>query len=358
MRARQVALVLVAVAVAAAALLMFFRAQFATSLMSRVAGQNMARDAIAELGDGLHVVLCGAGSPLPDPERSGPCVAVIAGNAFVVVDAGAAAARNIARLGLPTGRIEAVLITHFHSDHIDGLGELMMQRWVGAAHVEPLPVVGPPGVALVVDGFDAAYRLDAGYRTAHHGESVAPPGGAGGDARAFALPADGEGPVVWRSGDLEVRAFRVQHEPVAPAVGYRFDYQGRSLVVSGDTVKSPNLEARAKGVDLLVHEALSPELVARMNAAATAAGRTNLAKITADIPDYHTSPVEAAEIARAAGVGHLLFYHVVPPLPVPGLDRVFLAGVSQAFDGGVTLGRDGTLVSLPSGSDAIEVDER
>ena len=86
-------------------------------------------------------------------------------------------------------------------------------------------------------------------------------------------------------------------------------------------------------------------------------GRAN-GKITADIPSYHTSPVEAAEIARAAGVRHLLFYHVVPPLPLPGLDAAFLAGVPGAFDGGVTLGRDGTLVSLPRGSAAVEVSQR
>jgi ribonuclease Z len=150
----------------------------------------------------------------------------------------------------------------------------------------------------------------------------------------------------------------VDHDPVEPAVGYRFEYGGRSALLSGDTARSENLAAQARGVDLLVHEALAPQLVARMNAAATAAGRANLAKITADIPDYHTTPVEAAEIASAAGAKHLLFYHVVPPLPLPGLDRVFFEGVSGAFAGGVTLGRDGVLVSLPAGSDAVEVSKR
>ena len=92
--------------------------------------------------------------------------------------------------------------------------------------------------------------------------------------------------------------------------------------------------------------------------AAAAAGRANLAKITADIPDYHTSPVEAAEVAQAAGARHLLFYHVVPPLPLPGLEQVFLDGVSDVYDGGVTLGRDGTLISLEQGGDRIAVSSR
>jgi ribonuclease Z len=185
-----------------------------------------------------------------------------------------------------------------------------------------------------------------------------PPTGAGARALPFALPASGESPVVWESAGLVVRAFAVDHAPVSPAVGYRFDYKGRSVVVSGDTKKSANLAAQATGVDLLVHEALSRKLVGRLNAAATAAGRANIAKITTDIPDYHTSPVEAAEIAEAVGARHLLFYHVVPPLPLPGLDQVFLEGVSEAYDGGVTLGRDGTLISLEQGGDRVAVSSR
>ncbi|MBK7950076.1 MAG: MBL fold metallo-hydrolase [Deltaproteobacteria bacterium] len=334
------------------------RAPIALRVMDRALARNMRADPIAALPDGLHVLLCGAGGPLPDPVRSGPCAAVIAGGTLVVVDAGTGGARNLQRMGFVPGRTTAVFLTHFHSDHIDGLGELALLRWTGGAHADPLPVHGPNGVEEIVAGFTQAYRRDVGYRVAHHGEATVPPSGAGMRAIAFPLPAEGEAPVVFSANGLEVRAFAVDHAPVEPAVGYRFDYRGRSVLISGDTAKSANLEARAKGVDLLVHEALSPELVGRLHTAAENAGRANLAKITADIPDYHTSPVEAAQIARSAGVDHLLFYHVVPPLPVPGLEGVFLAGVSKAFDGDVTLGRDGTLVSLPSGSDAIEVDER
>jgi ribonuclease Z len=338
--------------------LLLLRGPIALRVMERGLARNLAADPIAALPDGLHVLLCGAGGPLPDPVRSGPCVAVIGGRTLVVVDAGSGGARNLQRTNFAPGLAAALFLTHFHSDHIDGLGEMALLRWTGGAKDAPLPVHGPAGVEEVVEGFVRAYRQDAGYRVAHHGAATVPPSGAGMAARPFAPPAPGETPVVWESGGLRVTAFAVDHEPVQPAVGYRFEYGGRSLVVSGDTAKSANLEASARGVDLLVHEALAPQLVARMNAAATAAGRTNLAKITADIPDYHTSPVEAAQIAQATGAKHLLFYHVVPPLPLPGLDRVFLEGVSDAYAGGVTLGRDGTLISLPSGSDAVEVSKR
>ena len=330
----------------------------AVRVMRAGAERNFAADLVAELPDGLHVVLCGAGGPLPDPVRSGPCAAVIAGRSLFVVDAGTGGVRNLLRMGVPVGRIEALFVTHLHSDHIGGLGELAMQRWVGGSNTSPLPVIGPTGVEEVVAGFNQAYRLDSGFRTRHHGPALVPPGGAGLVARPFAAPPDGEVLVVWEEGDVRIIAFRVDHAPVEPAVGYRFDYGGRSLLISGDTRKSANLLRNAMGVDLLVHEALSPRLVGLASDAAAAAGRANVAQILKDIPDYHTTPVEAAEIARDAGARHLLYTHVVPPLPVPGLESVFLEGVSETYGGGVTLGRDGALVSLPAGSDAVEVSHR
>jgi ribonuclease Z len=334
------------------------RAPLALRVMERALARNLGADPIAALPDGLHVLLCGAGGPLPDPVRSGPCTAVIGGRTLVVVDAGTGGARNLQRFGFAPGRVDALFLTHFHSDHIDGLGELALLRWTGAARETPLPVHGPAGVEEVVEGFGLAYRQDAAYRTAHHGPAVAPPSGAGMTAHPFAPPAPGQALPVFEQDGLRVSAFAVEHEPVRPAVGYRFEYGGRSVVVSGDTRKSANLEALSRGADLLVHEALAPQLVERMKAAATAAGRANVAKIAADIPDYHTAPVEAAAIARAIGAKHLLLTHVIPPLPVPGLDAAFLEGVADAFGGGVTLGRDGTFVSLPVAGDAVEVSER
>jgi ribonuclease Z len=206
-----------------------------------------------------------------------------------------------------------------------------------------------------VSGFNLAYKADARYRTEHHGPQIAPPSGAGMIARPFDMPQPLRETTVWDADGLVVRAFRVDHTPVYPAVGYRFDYGGRSVLVSGDTNRSAELARMAHGVDLLVHEALSRELLMVLHDAAQSAGQANIVKITEDVLDYHTSPVEAAEIAQASGAGHLLLYHIVPPLPVPGMASVFLDGVDDAYDGGVTLGVDGTRVSLPAGSAAIEL---
>ena len=327
-------------------------------LMGRQVEAAMKSDLPAELPDGLYVLLCGAGGPLPDPKRSGPCVAVMAGGTLVLIDAGSSAARNLTRFGLRPGQVDAVLLTHFHSDHIDGLGEVATLRWAGSGRSAPLPVFGPEGVERVVDGFNAAYRQDQAYRVAHHGEIVTPPAAAGLSAAAFVLPADGESPVVFERGALRIKAFAVDHHPVSPAVGYRIEYKGRSAVVSGDTAKSANLIAQAIDVDLLLHEALSRELVQVIQDAARRADNAAMVEITADIMDYHASPVEAAESAQAAGVDSLVFYHVVPPLPLAPLERLYLEGVGDAFSGPVRIGVDGTFISLPVDSDEIDIDER
>lgn len=327
-------------------------------VMQRQVHAMLSGESFKQYADGLNVVLCGAGSPMPDPTRAGPCVAVIAGERIVIVDVGSGSVRNLARAGIPVGRVEDLLLTHFHSDHIDGLGELALQRWAGGTRATPLPVHGPEGVQSVVEGFNLAYRHDFGYRVAHHGAATLPPGGAGATAVPFAVPAPGEGRVVIDADGLRVTAFLVSHAPVAPAVGYRFDYRGRSVVISGDTVKSDNLLQFAKGTDLLVHEALAVHLVDIITAGAHEAGAKGMEKISVDIHDYHVTPVQAAEIAQAAGARHLLYYHIVPALPVRRLEKLFVDGVSDVYDGPFTVGRDTTWIQLPEGSTDVLVRRR
>ena len=321
-------------------------------LMAKGMESRMGADLIAGLEDGLHLALCGAGGPLPAPNASGPCVAVVAGEQLFVVDAGTDGTRNLGRMGYPAGEVKGVFLTHFHSDHIDGLGELSTIRWAGGDNSSPLPVYGPRGVERVVDGFNAAYAQDFAYRHAHHGDTVAPMSGAGMRAIPFDPPPMGELLLVYEGDGLKIEALAVDHAPVEPAVGYRFSYKGRSLLITGDTTKQANIQKFSQDIDLLVHEALAPNLVNLMHDVAVTLDNKIMAKITHDILDYHASPVAAAETARDASVGHLLYYHIVPPLVIPGQKTLYLNGAEDIF-ADYTIGEDGVSFSLPANSTEI-----
>jgi ribonuclease Z len=329
-----------------------FRTQIATLLLERMIDRRVGRDALAGLPDGVHVLLCGTGSPLPDPDRAEACTAVLAGRHLFVVDAGDGGARTLARMGVPMGRVERVFLTHFHSDHIDGLGPLMLMRWTGSAATTALPVAGPPGVAAIVAGFNAAYAMDSRYRIAHHGAAIVPPAGAGAVAQTFAMPA-GDSAVVYQNDGVTVTAIRVMHAPVTSAVGYRFAYQGRSVTLSGDTAFSPALVRAARGSDLLVHDALQPALLARVTERLAAAGLANTAQITRDIRSYHATPDQAADAARLAGVRRLVLNHIVPPMPLRIAYPAFVGDARRHFAGPITVAEDGMMFSLPTGSTAI-----
>ncbi len=321
---------------------------------SGVGGQSW----LATLPDGLHVGLCGSGSPLADANRAGPCVFVIAGSRVYIVDAGEGSTRKMTLMGLPPARIDGILLSHFHSDHIGGLGEMLLQRWAGGNHQDQAPVFGPSGVDAVVQGFNAAYQLDAGYRVAHHGAEVVPPGGAGGVARTIPVVEGSDSVhVVLEQDGLTIVAFPVLHAPVNPAVGYRFDYKGRSVVVSGDTAPSPVLEQQARGVDVLLHEGLQTAMVSILGDAMDRNNRPGAAKIMRDIPSYHTTPEDAARLAQRAGVKHLVFYHTIPPLRTSFLNAAFLGDAPSIYSGPITVSNDGTLLSLPPDSTVITVRE-
>lgn len=361
-RTGRILAVLIVIAAVVGVVLYVMRGPIAVALMQSAVERNLGTDPWADKPDGLYVAMCGAGSPLPDPGRGGPCVAVAAveGGAarLFVVDTGSGASRTLGRMGLPVGGVTGVLLTHFHSDHIDGLGELAMQRWANGAATSPLPVIGPEGVRRVVDGFNEAYALDFTYRIAHHGEAIVPPSGAGVVAAPFTSPPKGVGVPVIDADGLIVTAFLVDHFPVVPSVGYRFDFMGRSVVISGDTERSENVALFATEADILFHEALSPELVQVLTDGAEAAGRDNIATITRDILDYHTPPVEAAEIAEIAGAKSLVFYHIVPPLPLDALESVFMKGVGDAYAGPAHIATDGDTWSLPAGTTDIDFANR
>lgn len=347
-------------------------------LMSRVIASRMAgNDTQALLDDGaLHIYLCGTGSPMPDPSRANACTAVIAGGHIVIIDTGPGSWRNIARARLPADKIDTILLTHLHSDHIGDLGEFAVQSWI-AGRKAPLQVFGPTalprpaadrdsqghvfgtsGTADVVKGIALAYNADDAYRILHHGADHLIPDGADMAAHEIPTPKVDELVKVYDKDGLTISAFLVNHHPVEPAYGYRIEYKGRVAVVSGDTKKTESVQRFATDADLLVHEALNHRMVGLIIDALRKRGNDRFADMAHDTLGYHTSPVEAAEIANAAHVKLLVFSHIVPPLPNKLAEHMFLEGVGAARGkGGTDVGHDGMMITMPGNSDVISTSD-
>lgn len=320
-------------------------------VFERVVEQRAGVDQTDLFSDGLHVFVCGSGSPMPDANRAGPCLAVLAGRDGYIFDVGSGSDRKLGAMGFPMDRLEGAFLTHLHSDHIDGLGALMLQAWMAGGRSAPLPVHGPEGTDRVVDGLMQAYEIDRGYRIAHHGPEVARPGGFGGAASNI------DESFVQENGDLTIRALRVGHAPIDNAFAYRLDYKGRSVVISGDLKYSEEFAEFARGADVILHEALNPMMVGKLGETLATRGNADGAKIMADIPDYHTTPEEAAKVAQIAGAKTLVLYHLVPAPPVRLIESVFLGSAEKQFDGQLELAEDGMLISLPAGSQQVEFDQ-
>ena len=321
------------------------------ALMRRVVAANIGGNETVLNEDALHVVLCGTGSPMPDPDRAQACAIVYAGGKVFVVDSGLGGWDRLARFQLPVGGLTGILLTHFHSDHISGIPDIALNSWASGRR-EALTVYGPPGVETVVAGFDLAYSLDDGYRIAHHGPDFFAEEGADYQPVVVDVPDRNTSVVVFDEGGVKVTAFRVSHEPVDPAYGYRIDYKGRSVVFSGDTKRDANIATFGKDADVLIHEALAAHMVGMLEEGLEHQGDRR-AKVMHDIPDYHATPVQAAESANEAGVSLLVYTHIVPRLPNAIAERVFLRGVADVRGERVLLGYDGLYLELPAGSEEI-----
>ena len=322
---------------------------------------GVAASAIAQTApDSLKVTFCGTSGPLPVKDRAKPCVAIEAGGSLYLVDVGPESAENIALFKLPAANSKAVFITHLHSDHIGDLGEFNNNGWVAGRSVA-LTVVGPAGVDQLAAGINQAYARDHGFRIAHHEhDGVKLPLALGllvpkvitlsGDQASGKVRSK----VAWTDGGLTVTAIAVEHSPVSPAFGYRFDYKGRSVVISGDTKKWPQLGEAAKGADVLIHEAQNADMTKLVVRALAGNGQGRMSSIMNDTLTYHTTPVEAAELAKGAGVKALVLYH----LTQAGLPFFTEAGFTKGMDAvgfdAWKLSKDGMTIELPVGSTEIK----
>jgi ribonuclease Z len=267
----------------------------------------------------IEVTLLGTGSPIPDPLRAGPSTLVRAGGATLLVDCGRGVLQRCAALGVGAGSLTALLLTHLHSDHITDLGDVLTTRWVTTFAPSPLPVLGPPGTAEVVERTLAALAPDIAYRLDHHEDLTDPP--------AVEVHEHLEGPV-WDRDGVRIAVAPTDHRPVAPTIAFRVDHDGASVVLAGDTVPCPTLDALSAGAGALVHTAIRKDLLEPMG----------LQRLR-DVCDYHSSVEEAAATAARAGVTTLVLTHYVPAI-APGQEDEWRQRAATEFAGPVEIGED------------------
>ena len=276
------------------------------------------------LAQEARVVLLGTGTPNPDPERSGPSVAVVVGERAYLVDAGpgvvrraeAARRRGVTALAQPNLRI--VFLTHLHSDHTLGLPDLLFSPWVLDRTV-PLAVYGPPGTRAMVRHILQAWTEDVDRRL----DGWQPQNTGGWEATAHEIQPG----LVYADSVVRVTAFRVPHGNWEEAYGYRFEAAGRTIVISGDTRASDAVVEACSGCDVLVHEVYSD------------AGFQGLpAEWQRYHAQFHTSARDLAALATRARPGLLVLTHLLTWGGVR-YERI-LGEVQRKYTGRVVLGSD------------------
>jgi ribonuclease Z len=286
------------------------------------------------------VTLTGTGVPHPAPGRAGPGVLVRHGTTALQFDAGRGTVLRLADAGVSGHELDALFITHVHSDHVVDLADLVMTRWIqGTLHpAGPLPIVAVEGestrfASVMLD----PYATDIALRVEHVQER--PPEL---DIRGFGLPLR---PVeVWRSGDgtVVVEAVGVHHEPVHEAVGYRITTPAGVVVISGDTRVCDEVRDLAVGADVLVHEACRASAMAPLTAG------TPFERIF----DYHADTVALGRMASSIDIGHLVLTHLIPPPTDAASEQQFVDDVrGGGYLGPLTVGDDLFTIELPSSGD-------
>jgi ribonuclease Z len=275
----------------------------------------------------FKVTLLGTGVPIPSPDRFGPATLIEAGDQKLLIDAGRGAAIRLYQLNIPLGRIDALLLTHYHSDHTSGIPDVWLTGWLEShfgTRQRPFHVIGPVGARSLMENLQRAYALDLKIRIAD--EQLNP------DGVAVVVEEFDRDGVVYEKCGLKVTAFEVDHgDVIKPAYGYRVEYGGRSVVISGDTRYHPNVIAYGTGADLLIHE--------------VAAARPELMKeaFMQRIIGHHTTPQEAGRVFAQAKPKLAVYTHLVLPgseriLPVT-LDEL-VAETRQTYDGPLEIGED------------------
>lgn len=295
--------------------------------------------------DMITVSICGSNSPLPTTLGAQACTAVFVNGQFLLFDAGDGAQRSMEDLNLPVADLSAVFLTHYHNDHVADVGEVIERSWtLGRRH--QLPVYGGTGVERFIKGIEDSYAIDYDVREAHHGEAFLPRACAKTTPNPIEL-AEGGSVVVYEHDGVVVTAFDVHHPPVEPALGYVVTYQGKKVVISGDTADTETLHQHSQNADVLVTDVMNKEAVKASEAISAANGWYRNAVIFRDIQEYHIDVNEVATLAEASGVDTLVLTHMIPNLDNALIRQLWYSSpVKKHYSGNLRLAHDGTMVKI------------
>lgn len=271
-------------------------------------------------GQDIKVTLLGTGSPPAAMNRFGPSTLIEAGDQKLLFDAGRGALQRLTELKVRWQDVQGIFLTHLHSDHVVGLPDLWLTGWlVAPGRSSPLHIWGPRGTQKMMEHLEQAFEFDIRIRL--YDDRPHPDG-----VRLETVEVR-EG-IVYDQAGVKVTAFEVDHAPIKPAFGYRVDYNGRSVVLSGDTRVSENLIRHAQGVDLLIHEVASPVSFVR---AGVPEERTR------SVVAHHVTPEQAGEVfsktkPRMAVYSHIVQANATPEDLIPPTRKTYAGPVEAGED--------------------------
>jgi ribonuclease Z len=277
----------------------------------------------------LKVTLLGTGSPQPRMDRFGPSILVEAGQKKLLFDCGRGATQRIEQIEIPFTEIDALFLTHLHSDHVVGIPDLWLTGWARGRKV-PLRVWGPAGTKAMMSHLEEAFQFDIQIRQ----EDDKLP------AQGVAVVAkDIDQSVVYDDAGIKITAFAVDHGRVKPAFGYRIDFAGHSVVLSGDTRYSENLIHFSQGTDLLIHEVIAPDAFRAKNPSLSP-------QRFQAIVGHHTTAEQAGTVFARVKPKLAVYSHIVPG------DATDLAPLTRkTYSGQLEIGED--LMSFDVGEKVV-----
>ena len=293
-------------------------ALFSSPLLPSFAATQSSKSRLILLGSG--------GGPRPRKTSSAPAQVIVVNDAAYVVDCGDGVARQLVLAGVPLPQLRHIFLTHHHSDHNADYGNLILLAWTSGLKTR-VDSWGPPPLQQMTRHFMEMNAYDIQTRIKDEARIPLQP-----LVHVHELV---KGGLVFEDPDVRVRATLVDHPPVVPAFGYRFDTPDRSIVISGDTRPSENLIELARDADVLVHDALFPAAIDRL-----VAGVPNAPRLKQSILSHHTSAEDAGRVARAAGVKTLVLSHLVPAEDPQITDQMWIDAARVHFAGRIIVGKD------------------